>query len=154
MASTKGKGVTCDRSNRTGDCHRKPSTATAQPARLAVKISVIASFLAPFVRLVVRMRGTQTPKILRRKKNAAPISPICMWLFVAPSFPNFRQHFPYPQQVVAKDLLGHVQQLEDSTVRNRIKHPAARFPRGHQISSAKNGQLLRDVGLFNPEDLA
>ena len=104
--------------------------------------------------LAIRISGTQTPKTLRGKKNAAPVSPSCMWLFAAPSFPNFRQHFPHPQQVVAENFLGHVQQLENSTVRNRIKHTAARLPANHQISSAKNGQLLRDVGLFNLEDLA
>ena len=77
-----------------------------------------------------------------------------MWLFSAPPFSHFRQHFSYPQQLVVKDFFCHVQQLKQSPVGDRIKHAGSGFPTYHDVPEAQDGQLLGNVRRFEVEHLA
>lgn len=63
------------------------------------------------------------------------------------------QHAARPHQIVVEDLAGHVQQLADQGVSQRILHEQALFARADDALIAEDDELLGDDRLLKPQRL-
>ena len=61
---------------------------------------------------------------------------------------QLRQQVFYVDQVVVKNLLGDIQQLEDFRVANRIEDTLSVFPAYYNAAAPQDGQLLGQRALF------
>jgi hypothetical protein len=67
---------------------------------------------------------------------------------------DFLEHASDAHQMVAEDLFGNVEQLEDALIAHRVVDIRAILASLHNIPVAKYGKLLRSVSVLNVKTLA
>ena len=134
---------------------KKPNTASTQPAKLAAKISVIASLRAPCARLAIKISGNG-----RRREQLPGERTVRQWVRSACTYFRRRPFFNSsnisrtPTKWLLKISFATSSSSKKRRVGNRIEDARPGLPAGHDISNAQDCQLLRNVRRFNLEDLA